>query len=133
MQWSALQYLYSSLLAPFGYDDAALPPLPPDYTTVCTVFHMFEQIDNEGFETAIENLGEDYRDPLVAEFNRIGLPTLGDLFHRAWLAHPAGGKPNAKAFKNVTAKLGELIDDDATLDAIHSYVSNNARLFEQAA
>jgi hypothetical protein len=133
VQWSALQYLYGELLKPFGYDAAAVPPLPTGYATVCTIFHMFEQADNEGFETAIENLGWDYLDPLVAEFDRVGLPNLGELCRKAWLTHPEGAQPNARAFKTVTAKLGEQIDDDeATLEAIFRYVSANGRLFEQA-
>ena len=133
VQWTALQYLYLELLQSFGYGATAVPTLPQGYTTVCTIFHMFEEIDNEGFETAIENLGWDYRDPLVAEFYRVGLQVLGDLFYEAWLAHPKGAQPNAKAFKTTTAKLAKLIDDnDATLDTIHRYVGANARLFEQA-
>jgi hypothetical protein len=133
VQLTALQYLYLELLKPFGYDDAAVPPLPQGYTTVCTIFHVFEELDNEGFETAIENLGWGYRDSLVKELNRVGLPALGDLFSKAWLAHPKGATPNARSFKTVTAKLSDLIDDhDATLYPIHLYVVANKRLFEKA-
>lgn len=133
VQWTAMQYLYPELLRPFGYDDAAVPPLPEGYKTVCTIFHMFEQIDNEGFETAIENLGSDYRDPLVAELHRVGLPALGDLFYEAWLTHPDGGQADARVFETITENLGKLIDDeDATLQTIHGYVSANGCLFEQA-
>jgi hypothetical protein len=134
VQWAALQHLYLELLRSFGYDEAAVPPLPQGYTTVCTIFHAFEEIDNEGFDTAIENLGWGYRDLLVLELNRVGLPELGDLFEKAWLAHPKGAQRDVKAFKKITAKLAKLIDDDdATLEAIHRFVSTNSRLFEQDA
>ena len=134
VQWTALQHLYLELIRPFGYDAAAVPPLPEGYETVCTIFHAFEEIDNEGFETAIENLGWSYCDPLVAELDRVGLPAIGALFHQAWQAHPEGTRPDAKVFKATTAQLGKLIDaDDATLNAIHHYVSANAKLFEQTA
>jgi hypothetical protein len=134
VQWTAMQHLYLELLRPFGYDDAAVPPLPKGYETICKIFHAFEEIDNEGFETAIENLGSDYRDPLVAELHRVGLPALADLFHNAWLAHPEGPQPDAMAFETITATLGKLIDEDeSTLDAIHRYVASNGRLFEQTA
>ena len=129
--WSALQYLYGHILEPYGYDDAAVPPLPAGYTTVCTIFHAFEEIDNEGTETAIENLGADYCDALVAELRRVGLVGLGDLFRQAWRAHPDGAKPDAAAFENIVEKLHEAIEDDATVDAVFGYVSGHAELFER--
>lgn len=133
VQWTALQYLYPELIKLFDFDAAAVPPLPKGYETVCMIFHAFEEIDNEGFETAIENLGENYRGALIAELGRVGLPEMASLFDKAWQAYPEGVQPDAKAFKAVTARLSKLIHDDiATLDAIHRYVSANAHLFEQA-
>jgi hypothetical protein len=129
--WSALQYLYGYLLKPYDYDDSALPPLPAGYTTVCTIFHAFEEIDNEGVETAIENLGSEYCDALVAELRRVGLAQLGDSFNMAWKAHPEGTKPDSTAFDAIVTKLHEEIDDEVTLDAIHRYVGGHAQLFER--
>lgn len=128
--WSALQYLYGHLLEPYGYDDAAVPPLPPGYTTVCTIFHAFEEIDNEGTRTAIDNLGADYGEALAAELRRVDLAGLGELFRTAWRVHPDGAKPDAAAFENIIEKLHEAIEGEVTLDAICRYVSSHADLFE---
>ena len=129
--WSALQYLYGYLLKPYGYDESALPPLPAGYTTVCTIFHAFEEIDNEGTETAIDNLGADYCDALVAELQRVGLIELGDSFRAAWRTHSEGVQPDAAAFGDIVTKLHQQIEDEVTLDAIFRYVSGHAALFEQ--
>lgn len=131
VMWSALQYLYGYLLKPYDYDATALPALPEGYTTACTIFEMFEQIENEGLETAIENLGADYRDALVAELRRVGATELGDLFRAAWNTHPGSTKADAKAFALTEARIDQAIEDEATLDVICAYFSRRADLFEQ--
>lgn len=128
--WTALQYLYGHLLAIVDDDESALPPLPDGYATVCTIFHAFEQIDNEGVETAIGNLGPDYRDPLVAQLRGIGLDALADAFARAWAAHPTSANADADAFDAAADRLHEWIEADATLEAIHRYVAGHAEAFE---
>jgi hypothetical protein len=129
--WSALQYLYGYLLKPYGYDESAIPPLPAGYTTVCTIFHTFEEIDNEGTETAIENLGADYCDGLATELGRVGLAELGDLFRAAWRTHPLSAAADSVAFEDLITKLHEQIEGDVTLDAIYRYVSGHPQLFEE--
>lgn len=129
--WSALQYLYGHLLKPYDYDESALLVLPSGYTTACTIFNAFEQIDNEGFETGIENLGPEYCEALVAELRRVGLATLGDSFRCAWDAHPEGPSPDPAAFECVTAKIEADIEDQATMDTIHRHVSSHAASFER--
>ncbi len=128
--WTALQYLYGHLLALVDYDESALPPLPDGYTTVCTIFHAFEEIDNEGVETALDNLGADYREPLAAQLRGIGLDELASAFERAWATHPESANPDAKAFDATIDRLHELIEDDATLQAVHRYVAGHADAFE---
>jgi hypothetical protein len=129
--WSALQYLHGHLLKPYDYDESALPALPEGYTTVCTIFRTFEEIDNEGTGTAIENLGADYCGALVTELHRVGLADLSDLFRAAWRAHPDGAKPDAVAFESITGKLHDAIEDDTTLNTIFRYVSGHTRSFEE--
>lgn len=128
--WTALQYLYGHLLAIVDDDESALPPLPAGYATVCTIFHAFEQIDNEGVETAIGNLCPDCRDPLVAQLRGIGLDALADAFARAWATHPTGANADADAFDAAADRLHEWIEADATLQAIHRYVAGHAEAFE---
>lgn len=128
--WEALQYLYGHLLALVDYDESALPPLPDGYATVCTIFHAFEEIDNEGVDTAIENLGADYLDPLATHLRGIGLDKLASAFERAWATHPESANPDAKAFDATIDRLHELIEDDATLEAVHRYVAGHADAFE---
>lgn len=128
--WTALQYLYGHLLAIVDYDESALPPLPDGYTTVCTIFHAFEEIDNEGVETALDNLGADYREPLVAQLRAIGLDPLADAFERAWATHPESADPDAEAFDATIDRLHELIEEDATLETIQRYVAGHADAFE---
>lgn len=129
--WEALQYLHGHLLKAFDYDESALPPLPAGYATVCTIFHVFEEIDNEGTETAIENLGAEYCDSLVEELRRVGLDELAELFRTAWTTHPEGRQPDAAAFEAVIDRLHEEIESEATLQAIDRYVSRHSQLFEQ--
>jgi hypothetical protein len=128
--WSAAQHLYGHLLARHDYDASALPPLPDGYTTICTIFHAFDQIDCEGLETAIDNLGPDYRDALVARLRLIGLDALGDSFAQAWATHPAGASAEATAFDAIAQRLESQIDDEATLQAIHRHVADHAGSFE---
>jgi hypothetical protein len=106
--------------------------LPEGYITACTIFRAFEEIDNEGVETALENLGAEYCAALESELRRVGIAELGETFRIAWRSHPEGAQPDAVAFAEISSKLHEQIEDDATLQAIFRYMSGNARLFEQA-
>lgn len=128
--WSAAQHLYGHLLARHEYDATAVPPLPDGYTTICTIFHAFDQIDCEGLETAIDNLGPGYHDALVARLRLVGLDALADAFTQAWAMHPSGADADAEAFDAIAERLGALIDAEATLLAIHRHAMDHADAFE---
>lgn len=129
---SALQYLPGRLLEAYDYDEAALATLPPGYRTAHTIFEMIEQIENEGLETAIENLGDAFRKLLLEELRRVGLPALAELFSEAWKFHPGSAKADAAKFEAVEIAINAMLDeDDATSDTICRYFSKRSDLFEQ--
>ena len=130
VMYSALQYLPGRLLEAYDYDEAALATLPPGYRTAHTIFEMIEQIENEGLETAIENLGGAFGKALIEELRRVGLPALAELFSAAWKFHPQSVKADTAKFETAEIEINALLDyDEETVYTIWWYFSKRGFLF----
>src|SRR5438445_1177662 len=130
---SALQYLPGHLLEAYDYDRAALATLPPGYRTAHTIFEMLDQIENEGVETAIDNLDDGFHDELTRELRCVGLNPLAALFRSAWAVHPSGAKADAEKFGALEGEISSAVDDENTTETICTYFKNRSDLFEQRA